>query len=255
MAPDDPRGPESRAEPPRSARFATTRWSLVAHLRGTDPEAARAALEELCAGAWYPLYAFARRRGLAPEAARDATQAFFAEFLGRAGFALADPERGRLRAYLRAAFRNFLGRQAEAERAEKRGGGLRVHSLDLAEAEGRYGFEPADGGSPERLFEAAWARALLERVVTGLREEYEGEGKGALFRALEGELGGDVAPREALASRLGMSEGAVKVAAHRLRRRYRDRLRRTILDTLSDPGDLEDELAELFRAVETPESP
>lgn len=261
MVPADPLPPDlpcpdtARDGLGHPGRFATTRWSLVAHLRGTDPDAARAALETLCAGAWYPLYAFARRRGLAPEEARDATQAFFAEFLERTGFARADPERGRLRAYLRGAFRNFLGRRAEAERAEKRGGTRRVRSLDLAEAEGRYGIEPADGSSPERLFEAAWARALLEQVVTSLRVEYEAQDKAALFHALEGELGGDVTPRAELAARLETTDGAVKVAAHRLRRRYRELLRQTILDTLSDPEDLEDELAELFRAVETPKSP
>lgn len=244
----------SSADLPRRARFATTRWSLVADLGRSDPAAARAALEELCASAWYPLYAFARRRGLGPEEGRDATQDFFREFLEHGGFARAERGRGRLRSFLLAAFQHSLAHRAEAESAEKRGGGRRTRSLDLERAEERYGIEPADGRSPERLYQAAWARALLERVVTSLRAEYEAAGKGALFLALEGELAGDAAPRAELAARLGTSPGAVKVAAHRLRRRYRELLRHTILDTLADPAELEDELAELFRAVETPET-
>ncbi len=229
--------------------FATTRWSLIASLHGGDPRASRAALEELCAAAWYPLYAYARRRGLAVEDARDATQGFFVDLLERGDLARADRERGRFRSFLLAAFQHFLAKRAAAEGAQKRGGGRTILSLDFARAEELYGIEPADEASPEGLYQAAWARGLLDRVVATLGAEYDARDKGELFRALEGELAGDSTPRSELARRLGTSEGAVKVAAHRLRSRYRELLRQAILDTLADPAELEDELSALFEAV------
>jgi DNA-directed RNA polymerase specialized sigma24 family protein len=237
------------------AGFATTRWSLVALARGADPDAASAALGELCEGTWYPLYAYARRRGLAREDALDATQGFFAEFLEHGGFARAERERGRLRAFLLGAFQRFLARRAEAAGAVKRGGARAVLSLDLARAEERYGLEPADELSPERLYEAAWARDLLARVIEALRAEHEARGKGAHFAALEGQLAGDSTPMEELAARLGTTPGAAKVAAHRLRARYRELLRQAILETLTDPAELEEELAALLAAVSVARPP
>jgi DNA-directed RNA polymerase specialized sigma24 family protein len=237
---------------PRPAAFATTRWSLVDSLREAEPEVARAALAELCTLTWYPLYAFARRRGLAPEAARDRTQGFFADFLAREGFARAERERGRLRTFLLAAFEHFLANQAAAERAEKRGGGRTPLALDAdeaADAERRYGAEPADPRSPERLYEAAWARGVLDGVLGSLRAEYAARGRPELFRALESELAGDSPSQMELAARAGMTAGAFKVAAHRLRARYRERLRAAIAATLADPAELEDELRALFDAV------
>lgn len=230
-------------------RFATTRWSLVRSVRAGSAEAARAALEELCGATWYPLYAFARRRGLARDDAADATQAFFAEFLARGGFARADEERGRLRAFLLGAFQKHLAKRSEAAAAAKRGGGARTLSFDLATAEGRYEREPAHALGPEQLFASAWARALLAQVLDALRAEYVARGQGELFAALEGELAGDATPQAGLAARLGSTEGAVKAAAHRLRARYRECLRAAILATLDDPGEFEDELAGLFAAV------
>lgn len=233
----------------RPARFATTRWSLIASLRGSDARAARAALEELCALTWYPLYAYARRHGLAGDDARDATQGFFAEFLAHEGFARAERERGRLRSFLLGSFQNFLAKRAAESATERRGGGHATLSLDLAGAEERYAIEPAHELSPERLYAAAWARALLAAVVAELAAEYEARGQGELFRALEGELGGDATPHAELAARLASTPGAVKVAAHRLRARYRELLRRSILETLGDPAELEDELDALLGAV------
>ena len=233
------------------ASFATTRWSLVESLRGNDPGAARSALEELCALTWYPLYAFARRRGLPPEEARDATQAFFVEFLEHDGFSRAERARGRMRAYLLGSFRSSLAKRAEARSAAKRGG-ERLLSLDLARAEERYGIEPAHELSPERLYAAAWARSLLARVVASLRAEYEARGRGADFEVLEGELAGAATPMATLGARLGSTPGAAKVAAHRLRARYRELLRQAILETLTEPSELEDELAALLAAVSIP---
>lgn len=235
----------------RPARFATTRWSLIASVRGADAALARAALEQLCALTWYPLYAYARRRGLSGDDARDATQGFFAEFLARAGFARAERERGRLRSFLLGSFQNFLGKRAAERASEKRGGEHATLSLDLGTAEERYAIEPAHELSPERLYAAAWARALLAGVVAELGAEYEARGQGKLFRALEGELGGDARPHAELAARLASTAGAVKVAAHRLRARYRELLRRSILETLTDPAELDDELGALLSAVST----
>jgi len=236
----------------RTPGFATTRWSLIERVRGGAPAEARAALEELCAAAWYPLYAYARRRGLGHEEASDATQAFFAEFLERAGFARAEPARGRLRAFLLGAFQLALARRAEAGAAWKRGRG---RTLSLEGAEERYGLEPADARSPERLYEAAWARALLARVVDELRAEHAARGQAELFAVLEGELAGATLSSAELAARLGTTPGAAKVAAHRLRARYRERLRRAILETLTDPAELDDELAALLAAVAIPNAP
>jgi len=230
------------------ARFATTHWTLVRRARDGG-NAARAALDELCTATWYPLYAFARRRGLARDEAADATQGFFAEFLARGGFARADEQRGRLRAYLLGAFQKHLAKRAEAATAEKRGGGARVLSFDPAAAEGRYSGDPAHTLGPEQLFASAWARALLAQVVETLRAEYAARGQDELFTALEGELAGDATPLAELARRLGSTEGAVKVAAHRLRTRYREGLRAAIVATLDDPGEFEDELAGLLAAV------
>jgi RNA polymerase sigma-70 factor (ECF subfamily) len=223
----------------------------VRHAREGTGEIARVALDELCAATWYPLYAFARRRGLARDDAADATQGFFAEFLARGGFARADEQRGRMRAFLSGAFQKHLAKRAEAARAEKRGGGATPLSFDADAAESRFAREPAHALGPEQLFAAAWARTLLAQVVDALRAEYAARGQGELFAALEGELAGDTTPQAELAARLGSTEGAVKVAAHRLRTRYREQLRAAILATLDDLGEFEDELAGLLAAVST----
>lgn len=238
-----------REERTPRASFATTRWSLVERARAGTPGEARAALEELCAAAWYPLYAYARRRGLPHEEAADAAQGFFAEFLEHRGFARATRERGRLRAFLLGAFQLHLAGRAQRARAEKHGGARTTLSLDLARAEERFRHEPADPRSPERLYEAAWARGLLARVLTELAAEHASQGKAELFAALEGELAGETTPPATLAARLGTTPGAAKVAAHRLRALYRERLRRAILATLEDPREFEEELAALLAAV------
>jgi len=235
-----------------AGQFATTRWSLVRSLRAGSDEAARAALEELCRATWYPLYACARRRGLTRDEAADATQGFFAEFLGHGGFARAEEGRGRLRAFLVGAFKKHLAKRAEAAAARKRGGGAHTLSFDAEVAEERYALEPVYTTGPEQLFDAAWGRALLEEVTARLRSEYEARGEGALFAALEGELAGEAAPQVELARRLGTSEGALKTAAYRLRGRYRELLRALVRATLDDPAELEDELAALRAAVALP---
>lgn len=231
-------------------RFETTRWSVVL-AAGSAPEAERrAALESLCAASWPPLYAFARRDGAPPEAAADLVQGFFADLLGRDGIGAADPERGRFRTYLLAAFRHYRSRVREKERAAKRGGGAVPIRLDVEIGERGYLAEPADDRTPERIYARRWALGLLDRVLGRLAGEYDGA-RAALFAELRPRLtaGGDAPPLAAVAARLGMGVGAVKVALHRMRRRYRDLLRAAIAETVSSPEEVDDELGQLMEAL------
>jgi DNA-directed RNA polymerase specialized sigma24 family protein len=222
-------------------------------VRAGDPAdpGARQALEELCRAYWYPLYAFVRRQGHAPEAALDLTQAYFARLLERRPFAAADPARGRFRAFLRADCLHFLAHRREHDAALRRGGGRPVLSIDARDAEGRYRLEPTHDQTPERLFDRAWALALLEDVLAAIRREYEGSGRGPTFEALKGVLtdGRLPASQAELARRLGTTEAAVQAAAHRLRRRYRDALRAAIAATVADEAEVDDELRALFAAL------
>jgi DNA-directed RNA polymerase specialized sigma24 family protein len=233
-----------------AARFATTRWSVVlAAGRRASPEA-EGALAALCGSYWYPLYAHARRRGLHAEDARDRTQAFFARLLETDGLAVADPGRGRFRSFLLAAFGHFLANEWDRERAARRGGGRPALSLDVAAGESRYRLEPADEATPERIFDRQWALTVLDRALERLRDEYHRGGKGDLFDALKPALAGDRGtPYAEVAGRLGMTEGAVKVAAHRLRGRCRDLVRDEVAQTVGAPDEVDDELRHLFAAL------
>jgi RNA polymerase sigma-70 factor (ECF subfamily) len=233
------------------ARFATTRWSLVAAAgEGLSPEG-RAALESLCRDCWFPLYAFARRGGAGPEEAADLVQGFFAELLEKGFLRQADPARGRFRTFLLAAFRHHASKARERERAQKRGGGVPAFSLDAIEGERRYLAEPADEHGPERLYERRWALALLDRVLADLRASYGDGERGAVFEVLRPFLlAGDPPPAlDAAARTLAMSESAAKMALHRLRRRYRDLLRARIAETVATPADVDDELRHLLAAL------
>jgi RNA polymerase sigma-70 factor (ECF subfamily) len=235
-----------RGEP---AVFATTHWSLILAARGSSPEA-RAALEELCRRYWYPLYAYIRRRGHTADAAQDLTQELFARLLERDDLAALDPARGRFRAFLLTACRHFLANEHDRARTLKRGGGRRILALDLGDADRRYAAEPGHEQTPERLFERRWALTLLDQVLRVLRQRYEAAGQADLFERLKGTLTGaaDGAYAEAAAA-LGMTEGAVKVAAHRLRQRYRALLRDEIAQTVADPDEVDDEVRTLFQAL------
>jgi RNA polymerase sigma factor (sigma-70 family) len=229
--------------PARHQGFATTRWSLVAAAQ----HQADAALADLCRLYWYPLYAYVRRRGHDAAEAEDLTQAFFARLLEKNGLASVTPTRGRFRSFLLSACQNFLANERERANALKRGGG-RVVSLDDADA--RYRREPDHDETPERLFERRWALELLDQTLRRLREEYEAGGKARLFDAVKGTLTGDAAaPYADLAGELGMTEGAVKTAAHRLRGRYAELLREEIGETVETPAEIDDEVRALFRAV------
>jgi DNA-directed RNA polymerase specialized sigma24 family protein len=238
-------------ESPTSVRFPTTCWSRVAHAGDpSDPEAG-AALEGLCRDYWYPLYAFVRRRGFGPDDAGDLVQGFLADLLERRDLAGADPARGRFRSFLRAACAHFLAHQREYDRALKRGGGQRLFSIDLPAAEGRYGREPAHELTPERLFERRWALDLLGHVLARLESEAVQAGKADLFSRLRPMLEGDdrADSYRDVGAAAGLSEGAVKVAAHRLRDRYREVLREEVARTVVDPSEVDAELCDLIAAL------
>lgn len=235
----------------RPGRFPTTRWSRVISAGDADAPLAKESLAELCGAYWYPLYAYIRRRGHDPEKAKDLTQDFFARALERGLLAEADPARGRFRSFLLAVCNDFLANRRDRESALKRGGGRTFFSLDAADAEGRYANEPADGLTPERIFDRSWALTLLARVLDQLGREYDEAGKASTFEALRGTLAGDTeaSPYSAVAARLGTTEGAARVAAHRLRRRYGELLRQEIAATLADPAGVDDEIRDLFAAL------
>ncbi len=235
----------------RPASFLTTRWSIVlAGARAPEPER-RAALEDLARAYWYPLYAYARRRGERAEEAADLTQGFFALWLERGDVARADPGRGKFRAYLLTSFQHFLANQRARARAQKRGGGRAALSLDALDAEARFGREPVDDETPARAFERAWARQLLATALDRLRAEQDRIGRAALFEQLRPSLTAtDDAPRfAAIAVELGMTANAVRVAAHRLRKRYGELVREEIAETVGGRDDVDEELASLIAAL------
>ncbi len=238
--------------PARGERFATTHWSMVVSAGvGRSPDAARA-LAALCENYWFPLYAFVRRAGYSAEDAQDLTQEFFARLLARNFLADADRQRGRFRSFLLGAMKHFLAKEERRQGAQKRGGHRPMLSLDFCSGEDRYSLiEPVDNLTPERLYEKRWALALLDLVLKGLREEFRAEGKLEWFDRLKPFLAGGTTKPAYLevAEELGMSEGAVKVAVHRLRRRYRKLLKEEIARTVVDPETLDDEPRELLAAL------
>jgi DNA-directed RNA polymerase specialized sigma24 family protein len=230
--------------------FATTRWTVVlAAGRGRAPQA-DVALEELCRTYWYPLYAYVRRQTSTREDAEDLTQAFFARFLEKNYLEGLSSNKGKFRAFLLAALKHFLANEWDRANRQKRGSGVLPLSLDWQVADSRYQINPADNLSPDKLYDRAWAVTLLERVITRLREESSGEGKTKLFEQLKPflMLGKSAIPYPEAAAALDLTEGAVRVAVHRLRRRYRELLREEIAQTLSDPAQAEEEMQALFSA-------
>jgi RNA polymerase sigma-70 factor (ECF subfamily) len=234
-------------------RFRTTRWSVVLAARdGPSPEA-RQALRDLCEAYWYPLYAFIRRQGHPAEEARDLTQEFFLRLLEKDFLALVDQSRGKFRSFLMAACKHFLANERDRARAQKRGGGREVLSLDAQAGESRYIAEPTHDLTAERLFERRWALLLLHRVLERLRDEWRRAGKGEQFETLKAFLTGEKPAGQyaEAAAALGATPGAVRVAAHRLRRRYRELLREEIARTVNDPGEVEAEIRDLIAALGT----
>ncbi len=231
--------------------FVTTHWSVVLSAGRADTPHARDALGRLCQVYWYPLYSYVRGRGYAAEDAQDLTQEFFARLLERNWVGSADPQKGRFRSFLLTAMNHFLADDWDRVKAQKRGGGQRVLPLEAESAETRFQMEPSDPLTPEKIYERRWAQTVLETVFDQLRRAYEAEGKAKLFETLKGGLvqSRGAVPYAALAARLDLSEGALRVAVHRLRQRYRELLRAEIAHTVASPGEVEEELRYLFRAL------
>ena len=227
---------------PGRSRFPTTRWNLVVAAGDPHKKEARSALVSLCENYWYPLYAYLRRRGYPTDQAQDLTQQFFVRMLEGRYLDRADPEKGRFRSFILTSLKFFVADEEDRDRAQKRGGGVTV-PLEFGSGEERYQREPAHDETPERIFERRWALAMLDRVVERLRNEFVQHGRPEHFERLKVFLlGQSDAPYAALAIEMNTSEGALKVAIHRLRKRYRDLFRQEIADTVADPAEVESEL-------------
>ena len=239
-------------DPPGPRQFATTHWSLVgaAKLDNASQTRARQALEELCRTYWYPLYVFVRSRGYSADDAQDLTQTFFARIIETNLFASADRTLGRFRSYLLGAMKHFLANEWDKAQTKKRGGRVRFIEGDVRELEARYAGTSNPSDDPESLFDREWALEIVTRALRILRDEMAKAGKSDQFEALKGSLTGeDDLSRKEIASRLNMSEGAVKVAVHRLRRRYRQLLRNAVADTVNSETDLDEEMRFLVAAL------
>ena len=217
-----------------------------------DSHAARTALAALCEAYWYPLYAYVRRWGATADDAQDLTQAFLVSLLERRDFKGLSQERGRFRAFLLASLRHFLANDAAKRRSQKRGGGVPDVPWQSEEAEHRYRIEPVDSATPETLYERRWALTVIDRVLAELRREAESEGRTAEFDAIKACMLGRAPAGSygAIAARLDVSEGAVRVAVHRLRRRFQARLKLDIAATVSSADQVDDELRFLIKALD-----
>ena len=230
--------------------FATTHWSVVVRAGDAHSPEASQALATLCENYWFPLYAFVRRAGYSTEDAQDLTQEFFTRLLAQRLLAKADFRKGKFRSFLLAALKHFLADQRDCTHAQKRGGRQIVISFDSLDAETRYRREPSSDLTPERMFEKQWALSLLERVLSRLHAELAVVGHSALFEALEDALAGVPSTTyAAIGAKLDMTEGAVKVAAHRMRRRYRVLLQEEISQTVADSDEIGDEIRYLLSCL------
>ena len=237
---------------PGDAAFHTTHWSAVLAAREGHSSRAQEALGELCRIYWYPLYAYIRRRGNGPPEAEDLTQAFFARLLEKDFIGDLTPGTGRFRSFLLTALKHFLANEWDRSQAQKRGSGKWLLSLDDDQAESRYRVEAVEHTTPETLFEQRWAWAVLDQVFARLRQEFISSEKAELFEHLKGFLSAAKPPSKAyaeVAARTGLKEGTVKVAVHRLRRRYGELLRAQIAQTVDDASQVEDELRYLIQVL------
>lgn len=223
-----------------------TRWTVVLAARrpGGGPE-----LAELCRVYWRPLYAFVRREGHRPHEAQDLTQEFFARLIAGEMLAGVDPGKGRFRSFLLACLRHFLSHERERARAQKRGGGHTVFSLDDPEAQ--FQVAVRDDLSPDCVYDRQWALTVLDQALSQVHREYEAAGRTDLFEALRETLtaGAAASPLAEVGHRLGMNEGAVRVAAHRLRRRFREALRGEVARTVDDAAEVDEEIRHLLRCL------
>jgi len=233
------------------ASFATTHWSVVAQSALTDqPDAARA-LAQLCEIYWPPIYSFVRRRGYAPPDAQDLTQSFFAYFLRTKAYARTDQLQGKFRCFLLASVKHYLANDWDRAQAIRRGGDFQFISLDQETAETLYDAAGASDSTAERLFDSRWAKTLAGRALNSLRDELHAEGKLELFEQLKSFLAGDtvIPSYDEAAARIGAPRATVKTHVHRLRRRYREIVRREIARTVSSLHEVDDELHYLYNIL------
>ena len=254
----------SSSQIPENRRFVTTQWSCVIQAAGNQSEHSRLALEQLCQHYWYPLYAFVRRKGHDAADAADLTQGFFVHLLEGNRLEVCDQTRGKFRSFLMKSMTHFITTQWRRETAQKRGGGKTLLQIDFELADAKFQNDPVDELTPEKLFERQWALSILEQAMSELKQDYVDNGKDEQFDALQSQIGGSGKESYAqIAEKLGMTEGAIKVAVHRLRDRYRKKLREVVAQTLnlseskadrsasfSDPAILVDrEIKELFKVL------
>ena len=233
------------------AAFTTTHWSVVLEAQGESP-AAREALEKLCRTYWRPIFAFLRRQGIPPEEAEDITQGFFAELLERRSLEAVRKEKGRLRSFLLGGLKYFLANEGRRAMAIKRGKGQRLVPLEGLRADEGVEMEPSDPVTAEMIYERRWALTVLENVLSRLKDDYSAAGHAALFDSLKELLPDEPgSPSQAeIATRLGMTENAIRQAFYRFRQRYQAILREEIANTVATPGDIEDELRHLITVLE-----
>lgn len=230
-----------------AAAFGTTHWSIVLAAGQDDQEKAHRALERLCGDYWYPLYVFARRRGYGTAESEDLTQEFFVRLLQNGPLVKVSPERGRFRSFLLASFKHLLANEYHRQHTQKRGGLAHFVPLDGA---ARYRHEPVDSRTPEWHFERRWALTVLERAVERVRNEYTDAGKADLFDSLKDFLSDTIArPHAEIASKYGISVGAVGVTIHRLRKRYVEFVREEISHTVGTLEEVEDEIRHLITVL------
>jgi RNA polymerase sigma-70 factor (ECF subfamily) len=243
--------PAASRLPTSAIGFHTTHWTVILQARDENGTVGREALASLCATYWYPLYAFVRRQGASAHEAEDLTQEFFSQFLQRNALASVRPTAGRFRSFLLACLKNFMANERERAHAQRRGGGRSPVPLDTGDAETRYQLEPADKLTPEAIYERRWAFAVLERTMSELRDKYGRDQAGRQFEELQGFLPGGQpnTSRTELATKRGVTVGAIDVAVHRMRKEFGAVLREQVAQTVSSPAEVEEELHYLISVL------
>ncbi len=237
----------------KSALFLTTRWTMVSEAGAGDSPASHDALEQLCEAYWFPLYAYVRRTGESKQDAEDITQGFFLNLLGRSDLAVLNREKGKFRSYLLASLKHYISNDRDRKQTKKRGGHVAHLPLDWGSADAKFHLADPTVSSPEAAFDREWAKVLLERVLHQLAEEFSTNGKRNEFEGLKKFLTSarGAIPYETAAVEMDMKPTALRVAVHRLRKRYRFLLKAEVARTISDSESVEGELTALMDSFST----
>ena len=238
-------------EPLENRRFNTTQWSVVLRACQSAPELERSAWNELIETYWFPLYAFCRRQQKSHQDAQDLTQSFFTHLMSAASLDSVSPSKGRFRSFLLASFRNYIANQLRSASTIQRGGKQTIFSLQVDDLEAKFYRGCRLDETPERAFDRNWVEALLERTLGRLAEDYRKADRQELFQMLEPHLSSDsnALSRVEIGKRLSMSQPAIAMSIHRMRRRYKEILINEVSRTVDDPADVEDELHRLMAIV------